>query len=67
MALHELATCEGGNCPGVYLDDDDNVVVKGNILSADLRGQLSFSSDEDGVVIPAWLLRQAAERAGGPA
>src|SRR5882757_6924597 len=66
MALQELASCEGGNCPGIYVDDDGNVVVKGNKLGAETRRQLRFSPNEDGVVIPAWLLRQAVERTGRP-
>lgn len=60
MALRVLADCEGGDCPGVYVNDDGSVVVKGNILTAAVRGQLDFTADEDAVTIPGWLLRAAA-------
>lgn len=67
MALRELASCEGGNCPAVFLNDDGDVVVRGKLLGTSLRGQITFSDDEDGVVIPGWLLRKAATEMGGSA
>ncbi|UKD50840.1 hypothetical protein L3Q65_00660 (plasmid) [Amycolatopsis sp. FU40] len=60
MALRVLATCEGGDCPGLYLNDDGSVVVKGDILTAAVRDQLDFTAEEDAVTIPGWLLRAAA-------
>jgi hypothetical protein len=64
MALRELATCEGGNCPEVFLNDHGDVVVKGYTLGADQRAEIKFSADEDAVVIPASLLQQAVRRLG---
>lgn len=61
MALRELVTCEGGNCPAVYVNDDGDVVVKGYTLGASARSEIKFADDEDAVVIPQDLLRKALQ------
>lgn len=62
--LKEIASCEGGNCPQVFVNDDGDVVVKGHTLAAAVRAEITFDADEDAVVIPAALLRQAARGLG---
>jgi hypothetical protein len=64
MALRLLASCEGGNCPEVFLDESGDIVIKGYRLGAGQRSEITFAADEDGVVIPASLLQDAVRRLG---
>jgi hypothetical protein len=58
--VQRVAGCYQGNCPEVFVVDGGEVVIKGNVITTDVREQVKFSTGEDAVAIPGGLLLRSA-------
>lgn len=62
MLITKWSSSGGSGCPSVYsTDDPDTLVIQGNTLDADTRGNLQQVLDgEDAITVPTETILRAA-------